>query len=186
MYNSLGVPVPGMVESIRCLKKAGLDLLSQEDAAAAAPYFDYIIQAMSQRSSWRFLLFNSQAHAANFFALIALNFKDFELASDGGVDLADFPSGHSQAVGNFNLSHLSKAPMSATSSAPFSPEEIVNFGLKAEEYEEVVQRLGRHPKAELGMFGCMVRALLLKNSRPLLKQHYRLAHSRRDREKTPV
>ncbi len=47
MYNSLGVPVPGMVESIRCLKKASLDLLSQEDAAAAAPYFDYIIQSMS-------------------------------------------------------------------------------------------------------------------------------------------
>jgi allophycocyanin-B len=47
MYNSLGVPVPGMVESIRCLKQAALDLLSEEDAAAAAPYFDYIIQAMS-------------------------------------------------------------------------------------------------------------------------------------------
>ena len=47
MYNSLGVPVPGMVESIRCLKKASLDLLSQEDAVAATPYFDYIIQAMS-------------------------------------------------------------------------------------------------------------------------------------------
>lgn len=47
MYNSLGVPVPGMAESIRCLKKASLDLLSTEDAAAAAPYFDYIIQGMS-------------------------------------------------------------------------------------------------------------------------------------------
>ena len=47
MYNSLGVPVPGMVESIRCLKQASLDLLSQEDAAEAAPYFDYVIQAMS-------------------------------------------------------------------------------------------------------------------------------------------
>jgi allophycocyanin-B len=47
MYNSLGVPVPGMVESIRCLKNASLSLLSEEDAAAAAPYFDYIIQAMS-------------------------------------------------------------------------------------------------------------------------------------------
>lgn len=47
MYNSLGVPVPGMVESIRCLKKASLDLLSAEDAAATAPYFDYIIQEMS-------------------------------------------------------------------------------------------------------------------------------------------
>jgi allophycocyanin-B len=47
MYNSLGVPVPGMAESIRCLKQASLALLSDEDAAEAAPYFDYIIQAMS-------------------------------------------------------------------------------------------------------------------------------------------
>jgi allophycocyanin-B len=47
MYNSLGVPVPGMVESIRCLKAASLALLSDEDAAEAAPYFDYIIQSMS-------------------------------------------------------------------------------------------------------------------------------------------
>lgn len=47
MYNSLGVPVPGMAESIRCLKQASLKLLSAEDATEAAPYFDYIIQAMS-------------------------------------------------------------------------------------------------------------------------------------------
>jgi allophycocyanin-B len=47
MYNSLGVPVPGMVDSITCLKDASLKLLNAEDAAAAAPYFDYIIQAMS-------------------------------------------------------------------------------------------------------------------------------------------
>ncbi|MBD1853564.1 allophycocyanin subunit alpha-B [Leptolyngbya sp. FACHB-711] len=47
MYNSLGVPVPGMAESIRCLKNASLSLLSQEDGVAAAPYFDYIIQSMS-------------------------------------------------------------------------------------------------------------------------------------------
>ncbi|NJO79876.1 MAG: allophycocyanin [Cyanobacteria bacterium RM1_2_2] len=47
MYNSLGVPVPGMVESIRCLKNASLALMSDEDATAAAPYFDYIIQSMS-------------------------------------------------------------------------------------------------------------------------------------------
>ncbi|ARV60905.1 allophycocyanin [Nostocales cyanobacterium HT-58-2] len=47
MYNSLGVPVPGMVEAINCLKKASLNLLSAEDAAEASPYFDYIIQAMS-------------------------------------------------------------------------------------------------------------------------------------------
>lgn len=47
MYNSLGVPVPGMVEAINCLKQASLELLSTEDANEAAPYFDYIIQAMS-------------------------------------------------------------------------------------------------------------------------------------------
>ncbi|HEY9812132.1 MAG TPA: allophycocyanin subunit alpha-B [Candidatus Sericytochromatia bacterium] len=47
MYNSLGVPVPGMVEAIIALKKAAIDLLSDEDAVAATPYFDYIIQAMS-------------------------------------------------------------------------------------------------------------------------------------------
>ena len=47
MYNSLGVPVPGMAIAIECLKDASLALLSTEDAAAAAPYFDYIIQAMS-------------------------------------------------------------------------------------------------------------------------------------------
>ncbi len=47
MYNSLGVPVAGMAESIRCLKKASLDLLTDEDASAATPYFDYIVQALS-------------------------------------------------------------------------------------------------------------------------------------------
>jgi allophycocyanin-B len=47
MYNSLGVPVPGMVEAIGCLKSASLQLLSVEDAAKAEPFFDYVIQAMS-------------------------------------------------------------------------------------------------------------------------------------------
>ena len=47
MYNSLNVPVPGMIEAIRCLKEAALGLLSNEDAAETAPYFDYIIQVMS-------------------------------------------------------------------------------------------------------------------------------------------
>jgi allophycocyanin-B len=47
MYNSLGVPVPGMVEAITSLKQASLDLLNAEDAGETAPYFDYIIQAMS-------------------------------------------------------------------------------------------------------------------------------------------
>lgn len=46
MYNSLGVPMTGMVESMRCLKEASLVLLSTEDAAVAAPYFDFLIQGM--------------------------------------------------------------------------------------------------------------------------------------------
>ena len=62
--------------------------------------------------------------------------------------------------------------MSAISSAPFSLEEIAAEGLKPEEYEEIVRRLGRHPnKAELGMFGVMwSEHCCYKNSRPLLKQ----------------
>ena len=62
--------------------------------------------------------------------------------------------------------------MSAISSTPFSPEEIATEGLKPEEYEEIIKRLGRHPnKAELGMFGVMwSEHCCYKNSRPLLKQ----------------
>ncbi|NRB08786.1 MAG: allophycocyanin [Richelia sp.] len=47
MYNSLGVPLPGMVEAIKSLKMSSLDLLSKEDAAETSPYFDFIIQGMS-------------------------------------------------------------------------------------------------------------------------------------------
>ena len=47
MYNSLGVPLPGMVEAIKGLKEASINLLSAEDAQQAAPYFDFIIQSMS-------------------------------------------------------------------------------------------------------------------------------------------
>jgi allophycocyanin-B len=47
MYNALGVPVPGMADAIECLRNASLALLSTEDAREAAPYFDYLIQAMS-------------------------------------------------------------------------------------------------------------------------------------------
>jgi allophycocyanin-B len=47
MYNSLGVPMPGMADSIRCLKDASLNLLTKEDADTTEPYFDYVIQAMS-------------------------------------------------------------------------------------------------------------------------------------------
>ncbi|MBF2006277.1 MAG: phosphoribosylformylglycinamidine synthase subunit PurL [Chlorogloeopsis fritschii C42_A2020_084] len=62
--------------------------------------------------------------------------------------------------------------MTTTSEVPFSPEEIASEGIKPEEYQEIVQRLGRHPnKAELGMFGVMwSEHCCYKNSRPLLKQ----------------
>ncbi len=46
MYNSLGVPMPGMVEAMRTLKEAALALLGTEQAALAAPYFDFLIQGM--------------------------------------------------------------------------------------------------------------------------------------------
>jgi len=46
MYNSLGVPMPGMVEAIRCLKEASVGLVSTEQAALVTPYFDFLIQGM--------------------------------------------------------------------------------------------------------------------------------------------
>jgi phosphoribosylformylglycinamidine synthase subunit PurL len=60
--------------------------------------------------------------------------------------------------------------MSAIDTAPFSPQEIAAEGIKPNEYEEIVKRLGRHPnKAELGMFGVMwSEHCCYKNSRPLL------------------
>jgi len=62
--------------------------------------------------------------------------------------------------------------MTASSSPPFSSDQIAAEGLKPEEYNEIVQRLGRHPnQAELGMFGVMwSEHCCYKNSRPLLKQ----------------
>ncbi|MGD1858983.1 MAG: phosphoribosylformylglycinamidine synthase subunit PurL [Leptolyngbyaceae cyanobacterium] len=55
---------------------------------------------------------------------------------------------------------------------PFSPDEIASEGIKPDEYDEIVRRLGRHPnRAELGMFGVMwSEHCCYKNSRPLLKQ----------------
>lgn len=72
-----------------------------------------------------------------------------------------------QAIMTFSDANLIK-----TMSAPFSPQEIASEGLKPEEYQEIVQRLGRHPnKAELGMFGVMwSEHCCYKNSRPLLSQ----------------
>ncbi|MBL1209764.1 phosphoribosylformylglycinamidine synthase subunit PurL [Geminocystis sp. GBBB08] len=57
-------------------------------------------------------------------------------------------------------------------SVPFTPQEIAAEGIKPTEYEEIVNRLGRHPnKAELGMFGVMwSEHCCYKNSKPLLSQ----------------
>ncbi|MGA0201506.1 MAG: allophycocyanin, partial [Prochlorotrichaceae cyanobacterium] len=46
MYNSLGVPMPGMAEAMRCLKEASLSILSPDDASEAQPYFDFLVQGM--------------------------------------------------------------------------------------------------------------------------------------------
>ena len=46
MYNSLGTPVPAVAESVRCMKSVASSLLSGEDAAEAAAYFDYVVGAM--------------------------------------------------------------------------------------------------------------------------------------------
>lgn len=56
--------------------------------------------------------------------------------------------------------------------SPFTPEEIASEGIKPNEYEDIVKRLGRHPnKAELGMFGVMwSEHCCYKNSKPLLSQ----------------
>jgi allophycocyanin-B len=46
MYNSLGVPMPGMVDAIKCLKTVALNLLNDADSATTGPYFDFIVQYM--------------------------------------------------------------------------------------------------------------------------------------------
>nr|YP_009314244.1 Allophycocyanin gamma subunit [Liagora harveyana]SCW22498.1 Allophycocyanin gamma subunit [Liagora harveyana] len=47
MYNSLGVPIIGMIDAIQCLKQASLELLPDEDAKMITSYFDFIIRGMS-------------------------------------------------------------------------------------------------------------------------------------------
>lgn len=47
MYNSLGVPIIGMIDSIECLKNAVFEFLEENERILVAPYFDFIIQGMS-------------------------------------------------------------------------------------------------------------------------------------------
>jgi allophycocyanin alpha subunit len=46
MYNSLGTPIPAVVEGVRAMKSAAASLLSGEDASEAGSYFDFVIGAM--------------------------------------------------------------------------------------------------------------------------------------------
>jgi allophycocyanin-B len=46
MYNSLGVPMPGMVQAMKTMKAAALSLLSEQQSMVAGPYFDFLIQGM--------------------------------------------------------------------------------------------------------------------------------------------
>nr|YP_009295551.1 allophycocyanin gamma subunit [Mastocarpus papillatus]AOL58035.1 allophycocyanin gamma subunit [Mastocarpus papillatus] len=48
MYNSLEVPVLGMIDAIKCLKQATLEILTEDYSKMVSPYFDFIIQGMSQ------------------------------------------------------------------------------------------------------------------------------------------
>lgn len=47
MYKSLGTSIEAVAESVRCMKGVAASLLSGDDAAEAASYFDYVIGAMS-------------------------------------------------------------------------------------------------------------------------------------------
>ena len=46
MYNSLGVPMPGMVDAMRAMREASLVLLSDDQQRLGGPYFDFLIQGM--------------------------------------------------------------------------------------------------------------------------------------------
>ncbi|MGB3136547.1 MAG: allophycocyanin [Nodosilinea sp.] len=46
MYNSLGTPIPAVAEAVRSMKAVATGLLSSDDAAEAAAYFDYVVGAM--------------------------------------------------------------------------------------------------------------------------------------------
>ncbi|HIK38017.1 MAG: allophycocyanin [Geminocystis sp.] len=46
MYKSLGTDIGAVAQSVREMKEVAMSLLSPEDAAEAATYFDYVIGAM--------------------------------------------------------------------------------------------------------------------------------------------
>lgn len=46
MYNSLGTPISGVAEGVKCMKSVACSLLAGEDSAEAGFYFDYTLGAM--------------------------------------------------------------------------------------------------------------------------------------------
>nr|ARO90919.1 allophycocyanin gamma subunit [Corynoplastis japonica] len=59
MYNSLGVPMIGMIDSIQCLKSATLETLDLNEQATKLliPYFDYIIRGRTIYYNINIILF---------------------------------------------------------------------------------------------------------------------------------
>ncbi|MGV2831899.1 allophycocyanin subunit alpha-B [Myxosarcina sp. GI1(2024)] len=47
MYESLEIPLENLAGCMRCLKEVTTEMLSLEDAAEVAPYFDYLKQGFS-------------------------------------------------------------------------------------------------------------------------------------------
>ncbi|MGB5963242.1 MAG: allophycocyanin subunit alpha-B [Coleofasciculaceae cyanobacterium] len=52
MYNSLEVPLKNWLQAVRCLKEVTLEMLSLDDAAEVALYFDYLIEEMTPKASF--------------------------------------------------------------------------------------------------------------------------------------
>ncbi|PSB01258.1 allophycocyanin subunit alpha [Merismopedia glauca] len=46
MYKSLGTPIDGVAEGVRAMKEVAGSMMSGEDGAEAASYFDYVIGAL--------------------------------------------------------------------------------------------------------------------------------------------
>ncbi|MEA5570308.1 allophycocyanin subunit alpha [Calothrix sp. UHCC 0171] len=47
MYKSLGTPIDAVASGVAAIKSSAIGLLSGEDAAEAASYFDYVVGALS-------------------------------------------------------------------------------------------------------------------------------------------
>ena len=62
MYISLGIPLANWVEAVKCLKEEAIELLGEQDAAEATPYFDHIIQTLAYPGAPYFMNNGTQAY----------------------------------------------------------------------------------------------------------------------------